>query len=254
MEALYFGGSTRGLFGLRFEPRTAPRNTGVLICSSWGMEYMRSYRGVSLLARQLSERGFETLRFDYSGCGDSSGDVGAGSVDQWITDIGLAARELIDLSGCTRVCVLGLRLGGLLALHAADRGLRVDDFALWDPPLSGEGWLRDSRQLESSYYRAKNRYRARDNQLAPNEDELFGTTLPRGQAATLAGLGLPAVNASRPLCEMLSKDQAPVLPTGATRLDLPEPAHWNDHNWLTTPWTPTLSIRAITEHFATWLR
>lgn len=254
MEPLYFGGTARGLFGLRFEPRTTPRNTGILICSSWGMEYMRSYRGLSLLARQLSERGFETLRFDYSCTGDSIGDASEGSVDQWIADIGLAARELSDLSGCTRLCILGLRLGALLALHAADRGLRVDDFALWDPPGSGESWLQDSHQLESGYYQAKNRYRSRNNQLATSREELFGLPLPSAQAAVLARLATPVVKSARPPCAMLSTDQTTGMVETATRLALPEPAHWRDPDWLTTPWTPTASIRAITEHFATWLR
>lgn len=253
MEAFYFGDSGHRLLGVRFEPGSAAKHTGVLICPSWGMEFTRSYRSLSLLARQLAERGFDTLRFDYSCTGDSGGDSTESSVDQWIADIDTAARELTEISRCERVCLLGLRVGGLLASEAVRRGLRVDGLALWDTPSSGAAWLQQMREIELSYYASKNRYRAPNNQLAVSADELIGIPLPVEQAQRLSAF-TPNFKASVSTRELLSADQIPGTPDEGVRLTLPESAHWQDHNWLTTPWTPVASMRVIGDHFASWLR
>ena len=55
MEPLYFGPRGR-LFGLRSEAKAPPRRTAVLICHSWGVEYMRSYRALYLLAQHATTK------------------------------------------------------------------------------------------------------------------------------------------------------------------------------------------------------
>ena len=96
MEPLYFG-PRRRLFGLRSEAQGEPRRTAIVVCHSWGVEYMRSYRALYLLAQQLAMRGFDTLRFDYSGTGDSADGERGITLAQWIEDIRCAARELQEL-------------------------------------------------------------------------------------------------------------------------------------------------------------
>src|SRR5689334_14308729 len=177
MEPLYFGPGGR-LFGLRSEAVGPPRQSAVLMCHSWGMEYMRSYRALYLLAQQLAARGFETLRFDYSGTGDSADAADGITLDQWIEDIRCAARELRELSGADRICLLGLRLGALLAMRAIDEGLRADTAALWDAPESGRAWISELQELDRLHYARKNRYLPSQLRLEALPGEMLGIPWP----------------------------------------------------------------------------
>lgn len=247
VEPLHFGPGGR-LFGLRSEAAGAPRNTAVLLCAPWGPEYMRSYRALHLLAGQLAQRGFETLRFDYSDTGDS-GDSGAPSVSRWVEDIGCALRELRELSGASEICVLGLRFGALLAAQARAQGLRIEHLALWDVPDSGELWLRQMVELDRQHYESKNHYLPEALKLPPVDDELLGSPWPASLAAEVAALQLPQPDGA--LLRMASADAA-----GATTevLSLPDPAHWTDIAWLTTPWNPAATPRAVCDILAARLQ
>ena len=64
---LYFGSASQPLFGMLHRPQGALRQTGIVLCPSWGTEALRSYRGLRQLAQVLSQSGFPVLRFDYSG-------------------------------------------------------------------------------------------------------------------------------------------------------------------------------------------
>ena len=142
MRPFYFGAAVRPLFGIYGPPvnGVAPRS-GVALCYPFGQEYLRSHRALRELSRQLSQRGHHTLRFDYFGCGDSSGSAEDCTVDQWLQDIEAAVTELRESAGSDRVVLLGLRLGGALAALAASRGLRLDRLVLWDPIVSGRAYL-----------------------------------------------------------------------------------------------------------------
>lgn len=254
MEILHFGGATNPLLGVREEPRGTPRRTSVLICQSWGMEYMRAYRGVAQLTRQLADQGFETLRFDYTGTGDSHGSDTDVSLERWIADVQAAAHELALLSGNERLCIVGLRLGGLIAAHSVAKGVRAHALALWDAPPSGAAWLEQTRQLEGQYYARKNRYRTAAAQIAASSDELIGMAFPHSFGDSLSTLSLPAAPAPKSVAEWTSADETPVPGLSAQeRLELPDAAHWLDPMWLATPWTPVSSIQRIVEMCKRWL-
>src|SRR5690348_11706652 len=84
-------------------------------------------------ARELSSKGFLVLRFDYGGCGESTGDYGNGGLDVMIEqtrsviDYGLSI-DCVDLS---RVILLGHSLGGAAALLTAARDHRVKTLVMW---------------------------------------------------------------------------------------------------------------------------
>lgn len=84
-------------------------------------------------ARKLAEEGHLVIRFDYAGCGESSGSYGSEDLDSMIAqtrsvlDYGLAAGD-IDL---TRVTLIGHSLGGAVALLTAVRDRRVKRLVLW---------------------------------------------------------------------------------------------------------------------------
>lgn len=253
MEPLYFGPANGPLFGLRSEPQATPRRTAILICSSWGMEYMRAYCALSLLSTDLAGRGFDTLRFDYRCTGDSRGRSGEARLPIWIEDIGLAAGELASVSGTHRLCILGIRLGALLALRALDQGLRADQLVLWDAPSSGAAWMAQMRTIERPYYENKNRYRPARHQIRPSEEELLGLPMDRELAQGLAGLEARSERLPAQCLQLVARDQAALPIEGSQTLALTDDAHWQDYAWLTTPWTPGASLRQIGEHLARWL-
>jgi exosortase A-associated hydrolase 2 len=184
MTPLYFGESTRRLFGL-YTPAHARggRQRGIVLCPPWGAEYLRAHRSMHQLAKLLAEAGFHVLRFDYSGTGDSAGDMPDTSLDRWAEDIGTAVEELKDTAGIPRVALLGLRLGGTLAARvASQRRKDVDTLVLWDPVVHGGEHLAELRQLDEATLNERG--------LKGNATELLGFPMTEAQARELQALEL----------------------------------------------------------------
>ena len=72
-EALVFECANDRLVGILNKP-DSPGNTGVIVIVGGPQYRAGSHRQFVLLARHLSANGIATLRFDYRGMGDSSGD------------------------------------------------------------------------------------------------------------------------------------------------------------------------------------
>lgn len=185
MRPYYFGDSARPLYGA-YEAaagKGTPRGA-VLLCYPFGAEYLRSHRALRELAKALSDAGLHTFRFDYYGCGDSSGASTEGTIELWLEDIRLAFEELCASSDTTRPSILGLRLGGTLAAIAASRGLPANHLLLWDPIVNGAGYVEelDGRHRALIATRPK----PADYVADDPPTEALGTPLP---AALLNGLG-----------------------------------------------------------------
>lgn len=149
MVPLYFGTSSARLFGVYHPAESAQhRSSGVVICAPFGHEYIRAHRLLRQLAVQLSRAGFHVLRFDYLGCGDSSGEAGDGAPSQWGADIATAIDELRDTAEVRRVCLIGLRFGATLAAHAAAARDDVDAIVFWDPVPDGGRYLDELQLLQ----------------------------------------------------------------------------------------------------------
>jgi alpha/beta superfamily hydrolase len=158
----YFGGPEQALFGCYHEPaRANRRDCAVLICQPIGHEYVNCHRALRQLAARLAEAGFPVLRFDYYGCGDSSGSSEEGTIAQWLQDIATAASHLRKTAGATRMCLVGLRLGGTLsAIRRAQRD-DIESMVLWDPVLNGKNYLEDLFSLQREMLRFRPRPRRR---------------------------------------------------------------------------------------------
>ncbi|PHV13355.1 hydrolase 1, exosortase A system-associated [Chitinimonas sp. BJB300] len=74
-SALTFACHDEQLVGVLASPSTASTEIGVLILVGGPQYRAGSHRQFTLLARQLANRGYPTLRFDYRGMGDSSGSI-----------------------------------------------------------------------------------------------------------------------------------------------------------------------------------
>ena len=142
----FFFDASRGnpLYGCLHVPQDVAANgDGVVICSPIGQEYIRSHRALYQLAVRLSKSGFHVLRFDYFGCGDSSGDFEEGELGEWEDNICRAIEIMQATHGCARIHLVGLRMGATLAAKAANRWKKVDSVVLWEPVIDGKGYLDD---------------------------------------------------------------------------------------------------------------
>jgi len=146
-EPLYFASGDHQLFGWLHGPLgDALPGTGIVLCKPFGYEAVCSHRSLRTFAEATAARGFPTLRFDYVGTGDSA-DIGPGSdeLEAWIGDILAAVGELRRRTGVERVCLLGFRLGALLATLAAVRSDTVDSLILIAPVIAGKRYVREMR-------------------------------------------------------------------------------------------------------------
>ncbi|WP_248925723.1 alpha/beta hydrolase [Paenibacillus hamazuiensis] len=84
-------------------------------------------------ARDFSEHGYMVLRFDYGGCGESTGEYGAGGLDSLIEQ----TRHVVDYAhsiDCVdpqRIILLGHSLGGAVALLTAAKDKRIKTLVMW---------------------------------------------------------------------------------------------------------------------------
>ncbi len=148
-QPLYFPSGKDQLFGWLHQPTSADvSGWGIVICKPFGYEALCAHRSVRTFADAAVTLNMPVLRFDYLGTGDSADiDPTADQVELWIRDIVNAVLELRRLTGVSRVCLLGFRLGALLALLAT-RECQVDALALVAPVLSGKRYLREARTLQ----------------------------------------------------------------------------------------------------------
>ena len=150
----YFGSSDKPLFGCYSEPRRSRRRTtAVVISQPMGHEYINSHRALRQLAIRLSNIGFPVFRFDYSGCGDSSGEGIACRISHWMDDLSEAISEVQRRSGVASVTLIGLRFGATLSLMASAQRVDVANLVLWDPVISGKDYLRGLFSLNKELLR-----------------------------------------------------------------------------------------------------
>jgi dienelactone hydrolase len=152
----WFGGTRQGpgdggpSLGFLHIPEGGAR-AGVVICPPLGYEQVLGYRGLRLLSQELEARGIASLRFDYVGEGDASGDTASpDAAEHWLATIEQAVLTLRS-AGVERIVLAGLAAGALLASEAARRirasGTAIEALVLWDPALSGHRFLRRQKSL-----------------------------------------------------------------------------------------------------------
>lgn len=139
MEPLYFGKSKR-LFGIYYPAEGVPRGHSLLIAGPLLNETLRAQFVLKKIAERGAAKGYDVLRFDYSGLGNSPHRTTEVTLDMWIADIVEAARELTALSGLQTKAVVAVRFSANLVGELADH-CNIERLVLWDPLLTGTQWL-----------------------------------------------------------------------------------------------------------------
>lgn len=138
MIPMLIGDSARPLHAVLTAASGKRQRRAAVFCAPFGAEYVRSHRTARLLAQRLANAGIDTLRFDYYGTGDSSGEDHEFSADAAVEDALVAIDEARDLGKARHVTLVGLRDGARVALQAATRARAVDRLVLWDPVVEDE--------------------------------------------------------------------------------------------------------------------
>ncbi len=144
---LYFSSGDHKLFAWLHRPAVlSPTSVGLVICKPFGYEHLCTHRSLRVFADTAAQLGMPALRFDYLGCGDSADlQPDADQIKQWVEDILAAEAELRRQTGVQQVCLLGVRLGALLATLAAARLSNVKAMIFLAPVTSGKRYLRELR-------------------------------------------------------------------------------------------------------------
>jgi exosortase A-associated hydrolase 2 len=139
-EMFFFEAAGRRLLG--FLHRAAGASLGLVYCPPFGEERNQSHPASARAARALAAAGVAVLRFDFSGCGDSEGDLEDASIEDWLAEIAAAEAALREKAGVARVGFWGLRAGAnLAALHASGRA-DTALLALWHPVPDPRTYMR----------------------------------------------------------------------------------------------------------------
>src|SRR3954454_3530079 len=178
------------------------RHYSVVLCPALGYEYMSSYRSMRVLAERLASLGFDVMRFDYEGTGNSSG--GFRDADRFLAlrrSVVRAIEKIRAMSCAHAVALVGLRAGALLATQAAADAGGVERLVLWSAVPSGRAYVRELMALAG--------ISARD-QEAPEADDpvvtVAGHSVTKETLAQIASWTADDL-ASRPAQQILIVDR-----------------------------------------------
>jgi alpha-beta hydrolase superfamily lysophospholipase len=181
---LYFKSGERSLFGWLHQAHGArPAHMGLVICQPFGYEAICAHRSLRAFAEDAAACGITVLRFDYAGTGNSQDmDPGADQLRTWTEDALGAVAELRKRAGVERVCLLGFRLGAIVAAQAAQRCDAGTPLAVIAPILSGARYLRELRTIQL----------AADSQLSAAAPDAAAAAADEPGAMHVSGFSLTA--------------------------------------------------------------
>jgi len=147
-----FFSEDKSLFGFYYSSKIKERSAikrneqqkskgAVLLCSPILMENINANWAFRRLAIQLSMAGYDVLRFDYFGTGDSLGYDSDACVERWGNDILEASKYLQSISKQKTISIVGLRFGASLAAQANVKF--IDKLILWEPIIDGNEYVNE---------------------------------------------------------------------------------------------------------------
>lgn len=251
MNPFFFGSSQQPLFGIHHPAKGDARGHGVVLCPPIGQEYMRTHRALRQLALQLNKAGFDVLRFDYAGIGDSAGDNTLASLEGWQSDTHTAIDELKDTAGVKQISVVGVRIGASLAYLASRKRSDIDCVVLWDPVVSGSEYVDELVALADEPGKAP----------AGETIGVTGFALTAAFRDELCAFDLTRVgpSAARRLFQVASeprpayaraRDHFRPLGAGFQHADIPSGANWDDAEQMGAVLLPQAIIQGVVLHLS----
>jgi len=122
------------LYGILHRPQGEERR-GVLVLHGWAGYRIGPGRLLVQLGRNLAERGFAVLRFDFRGRGESEGEAEAATLSSMVADAQAALTAFREALSLPRITPLGVCSGGEVAFGLLERE-EVDSCIFWSVPLS----------------------------------------------------------------------------------------------------------------------
>ena len=154
------------------------------MCHPLGEEKLWSHRVFVSFARELCAAGFDVLRFDFRGEGDSDREFEQADFDTRIQDACLAIDTVREVNpSITEVTLLGLRMGASVAAAAAIRRSNVTRLVLWDPVVDGATYMQAVLRLNLMYQMAIHRKVIEDR-------EALAARLANGETVNIEGYEL----------------------------------------------------------------
>lgn len=133
-----------------FHPSQSAVTRGLIVyVHPFAEEMNKSRRMAALQARAMASAGYTVLQLDLLGCGDSSGDFGDASWQDWVDDVVFACQWLRS-KGDAPLWLWGLRAGCLLAVQAAQQLNETCHFLFWSPTPAGKPLLQQFLRLKAA--------------------------------------------------------------------------------------------------------
>jgi pimeloyl-ACP methyl ester carboxylesterase len=156
-QPAFFEAGDETLFGILTRPRTEPVDSALIMVPSAERLGYRNRVGV-MLAHRLAALGHQVFRFNYRGCGESTGKAGRFRLDDPFTTDAIGATEWLRGQGVERFLYSGSCFGARTALAAAARepataGVIVVAMPMTDYASGGRGTMRTARAPLSSLAR-----------------------------------------------------------------------------------------------------
>ena len=132
-KPLYFENKGQLIAGTLHLPSAPGPHPGVIFCHGFTGHKAEAHFLFVKAARELAKRGIASLRFDFRGSGESEGEFSEMSPATEIDDARRALHVLAEQPelDATRLGVVGLSMGGLVAACVAGREPSIRSTVLW---------------------------------------------------------------------------------------------------------------------------
>lgn len=147
VEAFFLPAPGGQRFCIHYSP--ADVRATILYIHPFAEEMNKSRRMAALQSRLLAGAGYAVLQIDLAGCGDSSGEFGDATWQDWIDDVVLGARWLRERWNVP-MWLWGLRSGCLLSTAAALELGQACNLLFWQPSTSGRSVLHQFLRLTTA--------------------------------------------------------------------------------------------------------
>lgn len=246
VQPLFIESVAGRLYAVRYQPRSVRKEHAILFAHSLGHEYVRGHRNLQQLAMALCERGFDVIRFDYLGTGDSDGLCEEVNAETMGSDLVNVRRHIMDQANVRSVSLIGLRLGATVATHYRDA---FQAMVIWDPVPSGKAFLEllDRFHLHALTSGMKFHHIRTD----ADENQRYGHRMDERKRESFVELKM---NASIQDCDVvLSKDEGAPFPDALAATNrihrVGDEIIWNDPSFAESAFSSPEAYRVILNIF-----